>query len=249
MAWSLAGKVALVTGGGTRLGKALAEGLGAAGADVAVHFNGSRDGAAAACAAISVTGNRARGFQADLTVPEAAERLVAAVEAALGPVDILVNSAALFEPAPLATTSLAILERQWALNARAPLLLAQAVIPSMRRKGAGDIVNLLDVGGTSHVWREYGAYTMTKAAANALTKGLALELAPSIRVNAIAPGTVLAPEGYDEAANARLLASIPQQRFGTPKDVVETLLFLLTGSRFITGQVLAVDGGRSIAAL
>jgi pteridine reductase len=243
----LSGKVALVTGAGQRLGRAIAEGLGALGADVAVHFHTSKDGAAAAAERIRVDGNRAQPFQADLSDPAAIEPLVTQVEAALGPIGVLVNSAALYERHDFFDTPLASVDRQWALNVRAPYLLTQAVAKRLRARGGGDVVNVLDIGGSANVWRHASAYTMTRAALTCLTKSLALELAPDIRVNGVAPGTVLPPEGLPEATRQALRAKIPAGDFGQPSDVVAAVQFLLTGPRFITGQVLAVDGGRSLA--
>ncbi|MCC6334955.1 MAG: SDR family oxidoreductase [Myxococcales bacterium] len=243
----LSGKVALVTGGGHRLGRAIAEGLGALGADVAVHFHASKEGALAAAQRVQVDGNRAQVFQADLSSAEAIELLVAQVEQALGPIAVLVNSAALYERHDFLDTPRDALERQWALNARAPFLLTQAVARGMRARGGGDVVNVVDIGGAFNVWRHYSAYTMTKAALTSLTHSLALELAPQIRVNAVAPGTVLPPQELDEATREALRAKIPAGEFGAPADVVAAVQFLVTGPRFITGQVLAVDGGRHLA--
>lgn len=243
----LSGKVALVTGAGQRLGRAIAEGLGALGADVAVHFHASKDGAAAAAERIGVDGNRAQLFQADLSDAAAIEPLVAQVEAALGPIAVLVNSAALYERHDFLETPLESVDRQWALNVRAPFLLTQAVAKRMRARGGGDVVNVLDIGGSANVWRHYSAYTMTKAALTSLTKSLALELAPDIRVNGVAPGTVLPPEGLPEATREALRAKIPAGDFGQPSDVVAAVQFLLAGPRFITGQIVAVDGGRSLS--
>jgi pteridine reductase len=196
-------------------------------------------------AAIGVDGNRAQVFPADLSRPEEIGPLVAAVEAKLGAIDVLVNSAAIYLRCDFADTPLATLESQWALNARAPFLLTQAVAPLMRARGQGDVINVLDVGGALNAWRHYSAYCMTKAALASLTACLALELAPQIRVNAVAPGTVLPPEGMSPETLAQLKARIPAQRFGEPADVVDTIGFLLTGPRFVTGQIIAVDGGRS----
>src|SRR5262249_24071783 len=149
---------------------------------------------------IQADGNRAARFRADLADPAAAEPLVAAVEKELGPIAGLVNSAAIFERAPFAETSLESLDRQWATNARGPYLLTQAVARRMLPRGGGDVVNVLDIGGVFLPWRRYSAYCMTKAAMAALTRCLALELAPSIRVNGVAPGAVLPPESMDAQA-------------------------------------------------
>jgi pteridine reductase len=243
----LSGRVALVTGAGQRLGQQIALGLARLGADVGVHFHGSGKGAEETVAAIKVDGNAAGAFAADLSKADAIGPLVKAVEGALGPIAILVNSAAIYVKADFLETPLDVLDRQWALNARAPYLLTQAVAGGMRARGRGDVVNVLDVGGALNAWRHYSAYCMTKAALASLTTSLSLELAPQIRVNGVAPGTVLPPADLTPAALDALKAKIPQQRFGDPKDIVDTIGFLLSGPAFITGQIIAVDGGRSRA--
>jgi pteridine reductase len=242
----LAGRVALVTGAGQRLGRAIAEGLGRIGADVAVHFHHSVAGAREAVAAIAVEGNRAKAFSADLLDPSAIAPLVAAVEAELGPVSVLVNSAGLLERADFRDTSPELLERLWAINVRAPFLLTQQIARKLGPKAPGDVVNVLDVAGVLQTWRHHSAYAMTRSALASLTRSLALELAPWVRVNTVAPGVVLPPD--DLAADLRnvLEANIPAGRFGSPLDVVEAVNFLVAGPRFITGQTLAVDGGRSL---
>ncbi len=243
----LEGRVVLVTGAGVRLGRAIAEGLGHAGASVAVHYFGSERGAREAVEAIRVDGNHAQAFRADLTRREDVEALVGRVEAELGPIAALVNSAAVFHRADFVDTPPELLERQWAVNARGPYWLTQLLAARMRARGGGDVVNVLDIGGVFNAWRHYSAYCMTKAAMAALTKCLALELAPDIRVNAVAPGTVLPPEGLSAEELERLRERIPQRRLGRPEDVVAAVRFLLAGPHFLTGQILAVDGGRSIA--
>ncbi len=242
----LEGKVVLVTGAGVRLGRALAEALGRAGASVAVHFHASEEGAKAAVAAIRADGNRAAVFRADLAKGEELVALAGRVEAELGPIAALVNSAAVFEAAPFLETTDAVLDRAWAVNARGPFVLTREVARRMMSRGSGDVLNILDIGGVMNAWRHYSAYGMTKAALAALTRALALELAPAVRVNGIAPGAVLPPEGTPVRDLEQLREKIPMGRFGAPADVVETALFLLTGPRFITGQILAVDGGRSV---
>ena len=157
---------------------------------------------------------------------------------------MLVNSAAGFTRAPFLDTNAAMLDAEWRLNARAPFLLTREVARGMVERRQGVVVNVLDIGGGLVPWRSYSAYCMTKAAMNMLTQVLALELAPHIRVNGVAPGTVLPPESLEAEERERLRAGIPLERFGTAEDVAQTVRFLVSGPDFITGQVIAVDGGR-----
>lgn len=240
------GKVALVTGGGVRIGRALALGMAELGCDVAVHYNGSKAGAEEVVQLVQADGNRAVALQADLTQKGFAEPLVDAVEKALGPIHILINSAGVFYREPLVSTSEELLELQWALNARAPYTLTQAAVKRMLPTGGGHVLNIVDIGGGICAWANYSAYCMSKAALGMMTKSLALELAPTIRVNGIAPGSVMPPEDMPKATLELLKARIPQKRFGAADDVVQTAKFLLTGPDFITGQLIAVDGGRSV---
>lgn len=242
----LEGKVVLVTGAGVRVGRAIALGLGQAGAKVAAHFHASEAGVDELLRDLRVDGDQPAKFRADLSVPSESARLVEEVENTLGPIHALVNSAALFERHDFVETPVESLERQWAVNARAPFLLTQAVAKRMLTRGGGDVVNVLDIGGVFASWAHYTAYCMSKAALASLTRGLALELAPHIRVNGVAPGTVQPPENMDEATLDTLRSRVPQGRFGSAEDVMQTVRFLLTGPTFITGQIIAVDGGRSL---
>lgn len=237
----------LVTGAGVRVGSAIALGLGRAGASVAAHFHSSEGGVEETLAALHADGNLAQKFKADLSDAAQAMGLVARVEGELGPIHALVNSAALFHRADFLETPLEVLDRQWAVNARGPYLLTQAVARGMVARGGGEVVNVLDLGGAITAWAHYSAYCMTKAALASLTKCLALELGPfGIRINGVAPGTVLPPEHMDGSTLRALKEKIPLGRFGSAEDVARTVLFLLTGPSFITGQIIAVDGGRSL---
>jgi pteridine reductase len=247
MEQSLDGKVVLITGGGVRVGRAIVEAVAAKGAHVAVHCHSSRKEADALASRLSAQGRTARVFQADLSAEAQIEPLVAQVESALGPIAALVNSAARFDRAPFLGDDNP-LDKVWALNGRAPYLLSRAVAKRMVGRGGGDIVNIVDIGGVYQAWKQYAAYCMSKAALGALTKCLALELAPSIRVNAVAPGTVLPPEGMPAETLEILRSRIPQKQFGAPEDVAAAVLFFLTGPRFVTGQILSVDGGRLLAS-
>ena len=240
----LEGRVVLVTGGGIRLGRAIAQALAADGATLAVHHHASGDAARALVAEPKVAGHRAEVFRADLTADAELEALIPTVERALGPIDVLVNNAAGFTRAPFLDTDAAMLDAEWRLNARAPFLLTRAAARGMVERKEGVVVNVLDIGGAFVPWRGYSAYCMTKAALHMLTQVLALELAPHVRVNGVAPGTVLPPESLGAAEREDLRSRIPLQRFGTPEEVAETVRFLATGPDFITGQVVVVDGGR-----
>lgn len=243
---SLEGRVAVVTGAGIRVGRAIAEALGARGASVVVHYATSRDGAEQTVAAVYAAGGRAEAVQADLTDSEGVERVFGAAES-MGGCDLLVNSAAVFERRPLEAIDDAAWRRMLDTNLSAPFFCCRAAVAAMRRKGRGDIVNVVDVGGGMRAWSHYAHYCAAKAGLAMLTRCLALELAPTIRVNAVAPGTVLFPESWGDEERRRAETLIPLGRAGSPRDVVGAVLFLLTGSDFVTGQVLAVDGGRSIA--
>lgn len=237
---SLAGRVALVTGAGRRLGRAFAEGLAARGASVAVHYGSSAAGAAEAVAAAVALGVRAVALEADLADPAEASALVARAAAELGPVDLLVNSASIFEPlAPLAT-SLEAWDRHMAVNLRAPMLLCQAF--ARQDLARGDVVSLLD-------WRalrpgpDHFPYTVSKAALAAMTKSLAVALAPRIRVNGLALGAILPPAG---GAEGDPIASVPAGRWAEVDEAVEALAFLLGGPAYVTGEILHLDGGRHL---
>ena len=229
------GKRALVTGGARKVGRAIAVALAQGGADVAVHYRKSRAEAEETAAALVRLGVRAPLVQGD----QAAEpgRIVEEAAAALGGMDLLVCNAAEFEKEDSATLSRARFEAMLAANLTGPFLLMQAALPHLRAS-RGAIVTLLDLCGTAQVWKGYAHYTASKAGLAALTRLLALEWAPEVRVNGIAPGAI----ATDDAA---LVKRIPLQRIGSPEEVAAAVLFL-AAQPFITGQILAVDGGRSV---
>jgi pteridine reductase len=237
----LHGRIALVTGAGVRVGRAIAEELGRAGASVAVHYGHSERGARAAVRAIEAGGARARAFPADLRESANAAMLVRDVLAWGGRLDILVCSAAAFERRPFEQID----EQAWrdmlALNLEAPFRLAQAAAPALRKK-RGAIINILDVAAY-HAWRGYAHYAAAKAGLAMITQVLALELAPRVRVCGVAPGTVAFPPDYPPADRRRGLSRIPLGRVGSPADVARAVRFLCTAD-YVTGAVLPVDGGR-----
>ncbi len=241
---TLDGRVVLVTGGAIRLGRAIVQALAAEGATLAVHHHGSGEAAEALVSELRSAGRRAQAFRADLTDDAQLASLVPEVERALGPVQVLVNSAARFTRAAFLDTDAAMLDAEWRLNARAPFLLTRAAARGMVERREGVVVNVLDIGGALVPWPSYSAYCMSKAALHMLTQVLALELAPHVRVNGVAPGTVLPPESLGPEEREQLRRRVPLQRFGTPRDVADTVRFLVNGPDFITGQVVAVDGGR-----
>jgi pteridine reductase len=240
----LLGRRALVTGAGVRLGRAIALALGRAGADVAVHYRGSRAGAEETAAALRTLGRRAPLVQGDQAAEGGPEQIAAGAVDALGGLDLLVLSAAGFERVPSAELDRARFEAMLSANLTGPFLLARAAYPHLRSGGA--IVTVLDVCGTSQVWPAYAHYTAAKAGLAALTRLLAVEWAPEVRVNGVAPGYVLPPEGTTEEERARRVKRIPLGREGSAEDVAQAVVYL-AGAPYVTGQILAVDGGRSVA--
>jgi NAD(P)-dependent dehydrogenase (short-subunit alcohol dehydrogenase family) len=237
--------VALVTGAGRRVGRAIAEALGSHGLRVAVHYNQSGDGAEETVARIRGAGGDARAVPADLTDVTAIVGLVAQVVDAFGGLDVLVNSAAVMERTPFGDVTAAAWDEILALNLRAPFFLSQAAAPHLARAaGGGVIVNIADLAAFE-TWPAYIPHGASKAGVVYLTRALARVLAPAVRVNGIAPGTVLPPDDWSAADAERLRSTTPLARNGTPADVANTVLFLL-GSDYLTGETIIVDGGRHI---
>jgi pteridine reductase len=239
----LHGKVALVTGGGRRVGRALAEALAARGATVAVHYNESRSGADEVVRAIESRGGTAAALAADLTSPAAPSTLVQAVSQRFGSLDVLVNSAAVMVRTPFGETGAAEWDSMFALNLRAPFFLSQAAAPLLRR-ARGAIVNIADLAAFE-TWPGYIPHGITKGGVVQMTRALARVLAPEVRVNAIAPGTVLLPDDWSEADATRLDETTPLRRQGSPADVAQAMLYLLEAD-YVTGETIIVDGGRHI---
>lgn len=239
--------VALVTGAARRVGASIARTLHAAGYDLALHYRHSTDEATALLAEFE----RARpgstlGLPADLAELELLPGLVEQVLGHFGRLDALVNNASAFYPTPIGSATPAQWQELFASNAQAPFFLAQAAWPALRQ-AHGAIVNLVDIYA-ERALAEHPIYVMAKAALAAMTRTLAQDLAPHVRVNGVAPGAVLWPAaGKDYDDRATLIASTPLKRAGSAEDVASAVLWLLRDAPFVTGQIIRVDGGRTLA--
>ena len=239
---SLAGKVALVTGSAKRLGRAVALRLAAEGADLVIHHGASHAEAAETVAEIEKLGRRAVAFSADLKDVDEIRKMFVGVANAFGRLDILVNSAANFLPASIVSTTEEIWDASLDTNLKAGFFCAQAAAPWLRRtKGA--IVNFADAGGLMG-WPGFIPHSISKAGVVMLTKVLAKALAPEVRVNAIAPGTITMP-GDPPEWEADFVKLAPLGRTGTPSDIADAVSYLVH-AEFMTGHVLVLDGGRSL---
>jgi pteridine reductase len=241
---SLCGKRALVTGAGQRVGQSIAVALGAEGMHVAVHYKESRAGAEETARRIAEVGGQATLFPADLSSRDEARGLVDSAVAHLGGLDLVVASAASFERVALADVDDDAWDRSLSLNLASPFALVHRAVPALR-EAQGSVVFVTCSSATVPM-RGYLPYVVSKGALKHLMKTLALELSPDIRVNAVAPGTVMPPPSYDAETLARLARVIPLARVGSPQDIARAVVYL-AGAPFVTGQELAVDGGRSVA--
>ena len=234
--------VALVTGAAHRVGRALAVGLAGHGYDIAVHYHSAASKVDEAKRQIEDAGGKATLFQADLATKDAPARLVRDIVAEVGRLDVVINSAAVMLRMPIGEVSAEGWDAVLNLNLRAPFLIAQEAaryIPD-----GGSIINIADLAAFE-TWPAYVPHGISKAGVVYLTRALARVLAPRIRVNAIAPGTVLLPENFDAEAAAHLTATTPLRRDGTPGDVVQAMLYLLSAT-YVTGETIIVDGGRNV---
>jgi len=239
-------KVVLVTGGARRIGAAIAQAFHARGAKVAVHYHRSATEAGRLVAAMNAERPAsAAAFGADFADLAALEALPASVIGTLGALDVLVNNASTFYPTPVGKITPAQFDDLVGTNLRAPLFLCQAAAPELRRR-QGLIINIADIHALRPLGR-HAVYCAAKAALVMLTQSLARELGPEIRVNAIAPGPVMWPEnGVDEELRQRIVARTALKRSGSPDDIAKAAIFFATDAPFVTGQVLAVDGGRLV---
>lgn len=239
--------VALVTGAGSRVGRCISLRLARAGFDVGVHFHQSTEPAETLAREVAVLDRRADLFSADLSELREVEGLVEVVAGSMGRVDVLVNNAAVFEPDVPTEVDPDLWDRTMRVNVRSPAILSDALFRHVRARGEGGrIVNICDIAA-ERPWRGYQAYSASKAALLALTRATARTMAPHVQVNAVSPGIVEGTAGLDPDRIGRVVDRIPLGRLARPSDVAEAVLFFVIASEYITGQVLCVDGGRSIA--
>lgn len=244
---NLKGKVVLVTGSARRVGRVIALAFAAKGARIAAHYNTSAaDARKVAAGAKSLSGEDAEVFRANLLDPDAPRKLADAVVRRFGAIDVLVNSASLYERTPFESASPDDWDRHMAVNARAPYFLAQACAPWLKRSGEGCVINVADWAG-HRPYASFGPYCASKAALLCANKLLAKSLAPEIRVNAILPGPVLAPEDMGEGEKKKVADATLLKRLGTPEAVARACLYLAESADYSTGAELTVDGGRLVA--
>ena len=237
------GRVALVTGGAHRVGKAIALAMAQAGAHIAITYNASADQAQTTVTEIKRLGVRSIAARCDQQALADIERLFETLRREFDQLDILINSAAIMEAKPALDVTAADWERVINTNLRGPFFIAQAAAKWMLADGhGGAIVNIADLSAM-HPWPSYVTHTISKSGGVAMTEALALALAPAIRVNAIAPGTVLKPPDWSDERWQKLADSLPLRRAGSPTDAADAVLYCLR-SDFMTGQTLVIDGGR-----
>jgi len=243
---SLSGKVALVTGAARRIGATIARTLHAHGADVAIHYRGSAAEAESLTEDLNaLRPGSAASFAADLTDLSDLSALVEKVISWTGRLDVLVNNASSFYPTPIGE----ITEQQWddliGTNLKAPLFLSQAALPSLR-EAHGVIINIVDIHSQRPL-RDHTVYGPAKAGLAMLTRSLAKDLAPDVRVNGVSPGAIIWPEdGMTDDTRESILRQIPLGRAGAPEDIAGAVLYLAGEASYVTGQIIAIDGGRSI---
>ncbi|MCU7803716.1 MAG: pteridine reductase [Candidatus Thiodiazotropha sp. (ex Lucinoma borealis)] len=242
----LAGKSALITGAAHRIGAAIARQLHAEGMDIVLHYRNSKEAAERLKQALEADRpNSVWLLQADLHQPDSYQHLISEVEAKCSRLDLLVNNASSFYPTPVESASHAQWDDLIGSNLKAPFFLSQAAAPLLR-KTEGCIINLVDIHARRPL-KNYPIYSVAKAGNAMLVKSLARELGPKVRVNGIAPGVILWPEqGLSEQQRETILDRTALKRAGTPEDIARTLLFLYRDAHYVTGQIIAVDGGRTL---
>lgn len=242
----LDGRIALITGAAARIGATTARYLHGAGCDVILHYRHSAERAQALAAELNEKrGNSAHTLQADLADMDRLDTLASEAVAVRGHLDILINNASSYYPTPIGSVTQEQWDELFASNARAPFFLSQALTAALKER-QGCIVNLVDI----HADRpnaDHPVYSMAKAANAMMVKALARDLAPEVRVNGVAPGAALWPEHYfDDADRQEILKRIPLGRPAGAEQIAKAVLFMVAGTDYVTGQILAVDGGRSV---
>ncbi len=239
-------RVALVTGAARRVGRAIALELARTGIDVAIHYNTSADEARQTVADIEAIGVRAAMFQADLTDGDALQALVDQTVGQLGGLNVLINNASAYEATPLATMTRLDWRKHLETNLVAPAMLAQAAWSHLRARPPGHVINICDISG-ERPRSNYLAYCASKSGLINLTHGLARTMYPDVFVNGISPGVVLLEQHADPAMRKRAIKRVPLAREGTPEDVAALVRFFVERNTYILGQVISIDGGRSIS--
>jgi len=248
---NLKGSVALITGGAKRVGRAIALELARGGCDVGIHYRHSRAEADEVVAQITQLGRRAVAVEGDLSDPVSWPRIVQSTVSGLGRLDILINNASMFLPDSAASEDSldAFDPKLWdemlRINLTAPVALCHHARPYLAANGTGKVVNLCDIAA-ERPWPGHLAYCASKAGLVAATKALARTLAPDIQVNGVAPGIAVFPDSYSEDVRRRLVSRVPLARPGTPQEVAVLVRFLVESADYITGQIIPIDGGRSL---
>jgi NAD(P)-dependent dehydrogenase (short-subunit alcohol dehydrogenase family) len=240
-------QVALVTGAGQRIGRIIALALARAGADVVINYYQSHAAALATVGEIEALGVRSVALRADVSKPRQVTAMFRRLEARFGQLNLLVNNAGIFFPRSAEELSEQDWDRVLGVNLKGPFFCAQAAAPLIRRHSgkSGQIINISSLGGLQ-AWPGYLHYCSSKAGLIMLTRCLAKALAPEIRVNSVAPGTILFPDEKRDSRVQRMIERTPLRSAGRPQDVADAVLYLATSASFVTGQVIAVDGGKSI---
>lgn len=241
----LKGQLALVTGAGARIGRKVALELAAHGASIAVHYNRSSEPAERLVSLIRKNRGHAAAFQADLSDETQCIELIPTINREFGTVRILVNNASLFGGGRLGTTTLKEWDDNLGVNLRAPFILSQSFAQQNHGRVRGNIINFSDWRGL-RPGLDHFAYTVSKAALIKMTEAAALALAPRIRVNCLALGSILAPAGASKQDIRHLVEHIPLRQMGSPQDVVKGVLYLLSSGNFVTGETILIDGGRQL---
>jgi len=243
----LRGKVALVTGGARRVGRAVSLALAEAGCDLLITYRRSREQAESLVGEMEAMGRRAASMQVDLERDEAPAAINEAVRSRFGRLDVLVHNASIFEASAWGALSGACWRRHMRVNAEAPVMITQALTDLLVADEGGRVIHFVDIHVMGRPRRGYAAYNASKAALLEMTRSLAVELAPGITVNAIAPGVVAWAEGMSDAEREAYLARVPLGRAGGPEDAAKAAVYLARDADYVTGQVIRLDGGRWLA--